>query len=160
VEVYRDSAWSGDVQRVDLPNSNETEDRMKRLLCVLGFVLLASVADAQTTVVCTPNCGVSFNASPDHNSTTSLLTDYTGDVRDSAGVVVTTISMGKPTPDVTNTILVQPMFTPAQWNALPVGTYTLVVKANGPAGSGVSTPSNPFVRPGTPAAPGQPVIRP
>ena len=112
----------------------------------------------QAPIVVDVTTGVQFLASPDHDSTVNILADYTADVRNTAGATVLTLALGKPTPDPANTILVKPMWTPVQFAALPPGQYTAVVKANGPGGSNASAPSLPFVRPGIPGAPGQPII--
>lgn len=132
---------------------------MKTLFACLACCLVTTSLYAQTVVVGSTS-GVQFAASVDHNSTINVLTDYTAAVKNAAGQTVLTLAFGKPTPDGTNSILVQPMWSITQFNALPSGTYTLTVIANGPSGSNASVPSDPFVRPGAPAAPGKPIVKP
>lgn len=83
--------------------------------------------------------GVAFQASPDD---ATLVTSYRLDVfaataNPATAVPISTINVGKPTPDSTAVITVS---VPTFFGALPAGTYQLTVVAVGPGGIGRSTP--------------------
>lgn len=115
------------------------------------FLLIAATVSAQTTVNPTK---ATFTASADHNTVTSgvvILTSYQLDVmRDTAtGALAFSYGMGKPTPATGNVITV----TIPAFLTMGNGTYVAKVTAIGPGGTGISAPSNPFVKTGGPAAP-------
>ena len=134
-----------------------------KTLAVLLCLLCARAASAQTVTI--QPTKAEFTASADHNTvvtgtTTPILTNYTISVQAGATQVLAPVSIGKPTPDGTNTISV-PLSTIAGFLVLPKNTvYTAIVGAVGPAGSVFSAASNPFVFAPAPAAPAGLVVKP
>lgn len=91
-----------------------------------------------------PEWHVVFTASPDHSGISQgvpIVSGYDLIATPQGGVALAAISLGKPTPDGTNTIDVN---VNTQLNALPAGTYTAVVRAVGPGGAAPSPASDPF----------------
>jgi hypothetical protein len=134
---------------------------MKRLMFAAFIGGFASVASAQTPTVVTANSGIAFVASADHNVTVggvAVVTSYQVDVIAAQGTTATgfSLGLGKPSPDASNTITVQPL---AQFGGLLQGVYTMTVSAIGPGGNGVSAASDPFVRVLPARAPGKPAAR-
>jgi len=135
---------------------------MRVLIGLILVALVAVSASAQTTIQPTK---AEFTASLDHaavvtGTTTPIVTNYTIEVRAGASVVLAPVSIGKPTPDGTNTISVL-LSSIAGFLSLPKNTvYTAIVSAVGPSGSAPSTPSGPFVFAPTPAAPSGLVVKP
>jgi hypothetical protein len=85
-----------------------------------------------------------FTASPDHAGISQgvpIVSGYDLVATPTGGTALAPISLGKPTPDGTNTIDVN---VNTQFNALPAGTYTAVVRAVGPGGTTSSATSDPF----------------
>lgn len=124
----------------------------------MAFLLGYLSADAQTVV--TAQSGVAFPASADHNvsdGTVPRVASYQLDVmaQNVNGALAFTFSLGKPTPDASNTITVKPI---ANFGTLTAGQYVATVTAIGPGGQGRSPASDPFVRPGAPGAPGKPTV--
>jgi hypothetical protein len=123
---------------------------------IVGWLLLGSSRASAQTVVINPTT-VLFIASADHNATVTVagqtvpvLTRY--ELRiflEGAAAPVTTVDLGKPTPNAQNEV----RMTPGELVGLPLGAYTARVAAIGPAGESVSDPSNPFARVRAPAAP-------
>ena len=124
---------------------------MKRLLLTFAFLLFASVANAQ--LVTNPRT-VQFTPSADHSAVTEngsqavdryeLRIFFRG-----AAAPLTSVDLGKPTPDASNTIRLEPPVL----IGLPFGSYIARVAAIGAGGEGVSDPSNPFdsiLAPGVP----------
>lgn len=72
---------------------------MKILFSIL-FVLVASVANAQTVPDVTNPTAIAFTASGDH----ALVDNYEATILRSDGTVLQVLNIGKPTPDGTNTI--------------------------------------------------------
>lgn len=124
---------------------------MKKFLFLLVFVAFANVASAQ--LVTNPRT-VEFTPSEDH----SRVTENGSQAVDryelriflrGAAAPLTSVDLGKPTPDATNTIRLQPPVL----IGLPFGSYVARVAAIGAGGEGVSDPSNPFdsiLAPGVP----------
>lgn len=128
------------------------------LWTVLLCLLLPAWGGAQTVLNPTT---VEFRASADHGATT-----VSGEPKVArydfriyllgATAPVTSVDLGKPTPDAQQTITAQPDVL----LGLPVGQlYEARVAAVGPTGEGVSDVSNPFGREGPPVAPLLVVIR-
>lgn len=130
--------------------------RAVRMVLSYGpLVLLAvwpAVAAGQT--VTNPNA-VEFTPSADHAVTMAdgrpMVTEYRLEVWASGAVApMQTTSLGKPDPQGDGKI----RSLPALLLALPIGqVFTATVTAVGPIGEGRSTPSNPFERRSSPAAP-------
>ena len=120
--------------------------RIARSLVVAGALLaLASPLAAQTV---TNPTTLQFTASPDHNATTSdgqaLVSRYDLSFYTVGGTSpLLTYSLGKPTPDASNTITVSLDAVVTTWPP-PGVTYEARVTAVGPGGSSDSLPSNTF----------------
>jgi hypothetical protein len=141
------------------------EDRMRPvrlLLLAVAVLTLAAPVAAQAPI---PNPSVlEFTASADHNAvilggTDPLVTRYDLELYlEGAALPFQTYSVGKPTPDAQNKIIV----TNRAWfigSANNVRCIARVV-AVGPTGVGRSEPSNPFGNVGPPAViPAPPVVR-
>jgi hypothetical protein len=123
------------------------------LVALLGG--LSWPASAQTVVINPTR--VIFVASADHNRTLTVggqtvpvLTNY--ELRiflEGATGPVTTVNLGKPTPDASGEIQAQP----SELIGLPLGAYVARVAAIGPGGASESDPTAPFARVSAPAAP-------
>jgi hypothetical protein len=128
------------------------------LLTVALTLLLAPVVFAQSTVVNPTR--VEFIASADHNVTIPeigpKLTGYEVEiVLQGATAPVQTVDIGKPTPNTDN-LIVAPL---SILLSIAMDTvYEAYVTAIGPGGRSKSEVSNPFLRLGAPAAPGQPTV--
>lgn len=126
-------------------------------LVVVGL-LFAGTAHAQTT---TNPKSIAFTASADHAKTlpdgTAAVTGYQFDtvIGNPLGALALTKSLGKPTPDATNTITVGI----TEFGGLPFGQYVGFVSAVGPGGTAKSAPSDPFNAVPAPGAPGKPVAK-
>jgi Putative binding domain, N-terminal len=115
------------------------------LLClVCAAWMLPAAAFAQTTVNPTK---AQFSASSDHNATangTPILQSYQLEFYVvGATQPFQTYSLGKPTPDSTNTITVDLTAMLVGW-PVPGTNYVATVSATGPGGSNRSAPSNTF----------------
>ena len=120
--------------------------------------LWPTLAMAQVVTVLNPTT-VEFSASADHDT---LVDTYElqlfamaadGSV---AAAPESTTSLGKPPLDNQGKVIAKP----ALLLGIPIGRkFVARVAAQGPTGAGVSVPSNPFERRGTPASPGPPTIR-
>jgi hypothetical protein len=106
-----------------------------------------------------------FGASPDHGALrldgSPVVTDYTLNAKSADGLHLTSVDVGKPTPDAQNVI----HLTPAQMTQLlsqlvPNVLYTSLVTTKGPDGSADSGVSGPFgvATPIVPRAAGTPVL--
>lgn len=128
---------------------------MKHLTAALvALLLLVSSLPASAQVV-NPTV-VQFTASTDHATVvngTPLVTSYQLDIMTSTATsaLAFTVSLGKPTPDATTSVIVTPVI--PQFAALGNGMYVATVSAIGPGGSGKSTPTAPFARIGPAHAP-------
>ena len=136
---------------------------MRTFWLTLYACLFAAVVSAQSPTI--QPTQLQFTASTDHTgvitgTSTPLLTNYTVNVLAGATQVLTPVSLGKPTPDASNQIVVQ-LSSIAGFLSLAKNTvYTATVAAVGPGGTQASAPSNFFVLVGPPAAPGTPVVKP
>ena len=132
------------------------------LLCVL-LALIPITLSAQTVTV--QPTKAEFTASVNHNdvitgTTTPVVTSYTITVLAGSTTVLAAVSLGKPTPDGTNTISV-PLSSIAGFLSLPKNTvYTSAVTTVGPAGTATSALSNPFVFAPVPVAVSGLVVKP
>lgn len=122
-------------------------------LCLL-LLLVALSARAQNPP------SVSFTASSDHNvlvGTTPVLDGYQLDVmkETASGALAFTRTLGKPTPDASNQIVVPVPEFLTQGN----GLYVATVSATGPGGTARSVPADPFAWVSQPPAlPGKPSV--
>lgn len=134
---------------------------MKTYLLVLTL-LLSSVTGLSAQTLTNPST-VQFTASADQNAvvnTVAVLTSYEIRLYDSAGATLkSTLNIGKPTPDATNTISNSQLAT--VYATVPAGTYTVKVAAVGPGGANETPASAPFtVAVPKPAAPtAAPIIK-
>lgn len=126
-------------------------------LTLLAFALMPRVAAAQVTTI-TPTNAFAFTASPDHatlDNGVARLTSYAVAFCPSAQVVSgaicpapVVVSVGKPTPDGTNTILTPPIRSLIGPNT----AWVAFAQAVGPGGTGVDpTGVGPFSYPAPPA---------
>lgn len=113
-------------------------------LNVLRSALIAIILAFATSVSAqTGPWTVSFPANPEHNTISqgvAVVTDYSLILTPQGGSALTPFALNKPTP-VGGVITVD---INAYVNGLPAGTYTGVIRANGPGGQAVSPASSPF----------------
>ena len=140
-----------------------------RTLRIALFALIALLSSS--TYVFAQNYRAVFTASTNHSTVENgvqVVSDYVLLIYAPSASTPQTLSLGKPTPDASNTISVDVNSTLSQ---LPASTscntsspsattcYTVRVRANGPGGSSDSSLSLPFTLvPRAPAAPGQPTV--
>lgn len=131
------------------------------LIVVLGFVLFANAAQAQTVIINPATSTMQFTASPDHNvlvGGTAVVTGYKAVycLLATPTQCQAPIDLGKPTPDANNVIALSGVFSTVIKNT----EYVAQVYATGPGGDGVpSAASNPFALIGSPRSPGTPIIK-
>ncbi len=131
---------------------------MKKWIIALALCLSATVAQAQVPAVVNPTV-VEFAPSADDSTVQNgvpVVTKYTMDIATVAApnVVVKTVDFGKPA--VVNGKIAPSITTTVQ--ALAVGDYIAIIKAEGPGGVSAGLVSDPFtVKPKAPGAPGKPV---
>lgn len=131
----------------------------------LGLLItIASAANvqAQTATTITAAVRAEFDPSPDHNNVVggvAVLDRYDLEVigNNGLGVLIFTQQLGKPTPNAAGKIIVPVprVFQDTANNQV----YRASVFAVGPGGASPKTQSNPFVKPGPPAAPPTLVIQ-
>ena len=126
----------------------------------VAFLILPDMAFAQAQIVTAAN-GVEFTASADHNATDAfgqpLVARYDLEiVNQSTSAIFSTVNLGKPTPNGSNVILVDPV---AAFGTLTPGTlFVARVKAvNANAASVPSAATSPFGIPAPLPAPAPPV---
>lgn len=118
--------------------------------CVAMLVMLAAaVASAQTPIV-NPSL-LEFDPSPDHSLTfidangvtVNVVTNYTWEVYNSSGLLVSSFNLQKPTPNAAGKIVIdiRPELGTLTGNLM----YTSKVNVVGPGGTSTSGSSNPFV---------------
>ena len=135
---------------------------MRYLLCLILCAISATVSAQTVTIQPTK---AEFTASVNHNdviigTTTPTLTNYTISVMAGLTQVLAPVSLGKPTPDGTNTISV-PLSSITGFLALPKNTvYTAFVTAVGPGGTATGAASGPFAFALAPAAVSGLVVKP
>lgn len=114
----------------------------RTLSAVVGAEALSVVANSVSRILDFPSSGeVAFVASPNHATVTS----YTARVRVSGvATVVATQSLGVPTPDGNNTIIVD---LTATFAGLAAGDYTVSILVTSPGGSTDSQESSAFTLP-------------
>lgn len=129
--------------------------------CAALLCLFAVPAWAQATIV-SATSGVSFTASTDHSAVDAFgqprVTRYDLDILNQAtSVVVTTVNLGKPTPNASNVITVDPV---AAFGTLAAGVLHVArVRAVNPSASSVpSANTGPFGIPAPLPAPGAPSL--
>jgi hypothetical protein len=129
---------------------------MKKLILAV-FLLSVVSAQAQTTVINPTK--VEFTPSADHNvliDGQAVVAKY--EIRyfvQGSSTSIAVVNLGKPTP-VSNLIS-----TALDITVVPLSStvkYVTSVAAMGPTGEGVSSLSNPFMRVGPPAIPGNPIV--
>jgi hypothetical protein len=127
---------------------------MRRILFAVICLLVAHAAFAQSV----PNpTKANWTASPDHPTITSY---EIGWFLGAATQPVTTVDLGKPTPDTVPTCSSPAPCIEAAINVMPLGFNEYTAKVRAKAGtmySEWSDPSNPFAR--VPGPPGGPVVK-
>ena len=122
------------------------------LLCITFILVSAAALDAQ--VVSDPRVA-EFDPSPDHwevldNGEPALARYELSVYLVGSSQPISTVDMGKPSPDADGKIRYDFASAVAGWS-LPGGDYEARVSAVGPAGAALSDPSNPFTFTTTPA---------
>ncbi len=140
-----------------------TLPKLGTIVLILGALLLASPAQAQTPPVVNPTT-IEFDPSANHNdvvlgTTTPMVTKYVLRLylEGASQPISGDTDLGKPTPGQNGKITL----TNRQWFIAAAMNLRHVAKvaAVGPNGEGVSDASNPFGNVGPPAAPSAPVVR-
>lgn len=116
---------------------------MTQRLCVLVVSVLVCLCLAGTASAQTGPWIVTFPPNPEHATISqgvAVVSDYSLILTPQGGSALAPFALNKPAP-VGGVITVD---INAYVNGLPAGTYTGVIRANGPGGSAVSPASGPF----------------